>query len=324
MRLILEKELVGDSDSTNKVQGLWCEYVNDLWQNSFPQLQNAMTVSMCEPAAIDYGFREISENDVQSEFTISDFSDIEDDVTEEEFETTGSEDELCNLIDCEENDFALESVPYQEAKEKAKIPFIYHRIIMCDENEKMITISEHDISLKVPEGAVILGETVYLEIAVTLSGPFTFEQSDEVQPISPILWLCVQKNSSKLVKPFQIVLPHFLTGLSKDSVKEYNICFSKATHTNALKQNVINYNFQQCTTESLFTSAGCKSYGILAAEHCCFYCIQANVAAHFALDAEYCLVRIQRPSILPSISEIHFVAVYFLPTCIQVRNHVFA
>ena len=74
----------------------------------------------------------------------------------------------------------------------------------CDHHSQEYTIQDHDITLKIPEGAVPTGKKIRFEIAVAMYGPFKFEK--DMQPISPILWLCFDKGVT-LNKPFHVILP---------------------------------------------------------------------------------------------------------------------
>ena len=87
---------------------------------------------------------------------------------------------------------------------------------------------DHDITLRIPEGAVAEGEKIHFEVGVAMYGPFVFPEN--TQPISPILWLCVVEGDAQLRKPFQIVLPHYLTGLSKEKIEYHQVRFAKANH----------------------------------------------------------------------------------------------
>ena len=170
----------------------------------------------------------------------------------------------------------------------------------------------------IPEGAVAKGEKLYLEVGVTVYGPFIF--SRDVQPISPILWLCPLDGDFAVNKPIQIKLPHFLTGLNTGKLQEHGIAFMKANHLDKVDQcGQIYYNFQDVKGSKEFCSDGCKSYGVLAIEHCCFYCLTAKKSPEMFRDATYCLIRIERPS-PPRCYEIHFAATYFLDTCLRVST----
>ena len=214
--------------------------------------------------------------------------------------------------------FAAQSPHFIEAEKLVQIPFLYHHLLECDYNGLEYTIEDHDITLKISTGAVAKGERVHIEIGVALYGPFTFPE--KTQPISPIVWLCIQEDV-ELKKPFQLILPHFLIGLSKETLHHHQIKFSKASHKYLLENGQMIYKFQNCDTKPLLASCGNKSYGMMKSTHCCFYCIQANQTLEVARDAGYCLARIENSLFSHQLrNEVYFTAVYFLRSCLKVRR----
>ena len=55
-----------------------------------------------------------------------------------------------------------------EAEEKTQVPFLYSHLLTCDNNGLEFTIAEHDITLRIPKGAVSVGATIHLEIGVAI------------------------------------------------------------------------------------------------------------------------------------------------------------
>lgn len=87
-------------------------------------------------------------------------------------------------------------------------------MLICDHCGTEYIIDDHDITLRIPEGAVPVGESIKFEIGVVLYDPFIFPEN--TRPISPIVWLCIQEDIElKKVKPIQLILPHFLIGWKK-------------------------------------------------------------------------------------------------------------
>ena len=80
---------------------------------------------------------------------------------------------------------------FTEAKKSAQIPFLYYHLLECDYHGKEYTIKDHDITITIPKEAIQEGKKVHLEIAVALYGPFKF--IGNMQPTSPILWLCLEE-----------------------------------------------------------------------------------------------------------------------------------
>ena len=217
---------------------------------------------------------------------------------------------------------SCQTVHFSKAEKKAHIPFIHHHLVECDCDGLHHTVKGHDITLRIPEGAVAKGETVHFEIGVAMYGPFNFPEN--TTSVSPIIWLCIQEKSTVLKKPFQLILPHFLTNLTRDRLNYHQVGFAKANHSSysIAEDEQIIYNFNPAyDNKSLFASSGCKSYGVLKTTHCCFYCLIANQTPALASDTGYCLVRVERPLSSDSRrNEVCFAAVYLLETCNQVRS----
>ena len=203
-----------------------------------------------------------------------------------------------------------------EAEKRAQVPFVHHKLLECDCRGQKYTIKDHDITLKISEGAIPVGKKIHFEIAVAMYGPFKFPEN--TQPISPILWLCLKENSALSI-PFQVIFPHFLIGLTKEKAQYHQIVFAKADHNKYfIEDGWIKYSFQPCGTKPYFASSENRSFGVLLANHCCSYCLQANQTQELAMDAGYCLARIES-FISQQRSEVYFSVVYFLSTCLKVR-----
>ena len=209
-----------------------------------------------------------------------------------------------------------QSSQYFIANQRAQVPFIYHEIFKCNHYGFSYTNKRHGIRVIIPEGAITVGEKVHFEIGLTWYDRFHFLEN--TRPISPILWICSLEKNVKLNKRFKIVLPHFLTGLSKNKANELKICFSKANHNNFIIQNdKILYRFESLGAEpQLFNYEG-YSYGAMETRHCCFYCLQAGQSQQLEANTTFCLARISELSTKPLQHTLYFVAVYFLETCIR-------
>ena len=174
---------------------------------------------------------------------------------------------------------------------------------------------EHDITLRIPEGAIVTTKKgkVHLEIGVAMYGPFSFP--DNTRPISPILWLCPVNVDTKfkLKKPFQVVLPHYL----RDKVYDYGIKFAKVEHENFNESKKL-YEFGLSEEAGLVSKEG-QGYGIAEMDHFCYICLTAEDKANITNDTSYCLTRIEH--ILQSQRhEVIFCTSYYLPTCLQVLS----
>ena len=206
--------------------------------------------------------------------------------------------------------------PHFTKAERAGVPFLHHTILECDHHSQEYTIHDHDITLRIPEGAVPTGEKIQFEIAVAMYGPFKFEK--DMQPISPIIWLCFDEGVT-LNKPFHVILPHFLTGLTYEKAQYHQVVFAKASHSKySIEDGQMKYSFQPCNAEPYFASCGGRNFGVLVTNHTCFYCLQARKTPELVTDAGYWLARID--CFNERHMEVTFTAVYCIRTCLKVRN----
>ena len=208
-----------------------------------------------------------------------------------------------------------QSAFFSEARTRAKVSFLDHQILECDCNGKVYVNENHDITLRIPKGAVAEGKRVHLEIAVALYGPFEFSKT--TRPISPILWLCLLEEDELLTKSYQVILPHYI----KDNACGYNIGFVKASHNNYAfsSSGKMSYKFQECEGQVELISMGDQNYGVLETSHFCYLCMEAENIPNITMDMNYCLTRVES-YISPPRQEIYFCASYFLPTCLQVNT----
>lgn len=172
----------------------------------------------------------------------------------------------------------------------------------CDSSGQEYRFENHGIKIKIPVGAIPIGEMVHIEAAVMMYGPFTF--SSRMKPVSPVLWLCFMEKQVKLQQPFEVTLPHCLA-----QHKNHEIGFAKANHIRPISSN--HYHFDAFDGESAIIS---ESEGTVKSYHCCFLCIQAKRSQQCTLDSWYSLIlaKSSRQHIL------HFCVVYHLMTCIKV------
>ena len=207
-----------------------------------------------------------------------------------------------------------QSAYFNEAKKRAQVPFLDHQLLECDSRGQEYTNAMHNITFVVPEGAVDHGKKIHFEVGVTMYGPFNYQEG--FRPISPIVWLCLLEEDIELKKPFQLI----------EQIYHHNVQFAKANHFKFnFLGNQMTYTFCHCDIKPHFKSIGPKSYAVLEANHCCFYCIEAKQTHKLALDAGYSLVRVESP-LRGHKNEVYFAAIYSLETCLRVceSNHIIA
>ena len=179
---------------------------------------------------------------------------------------------------------------------------------------------DHDITIKIPPGAIYSGVHVNIEVGVLLHGPFVFPEG--FKPISPILWVCASPKI-KFQKPVEIIMPHVLSNLNEKECRFHGVTFLKAHHSDHISQqkgDKKRFQFKSITSKAKFSS----SQGSLNTNHFCFYCIAAKESQEFYQRASYCITRIEPkpwPSSYPE-TTIFFCVSYFLSTCIKVPSYL--
>ena len=90
-----------------------------------------------------------------------------------------------------------------DAVVRIEVPFVDAHVIECDSNVQEYTIIDHDVTIRIPPGAISGEVKVWLEAAVMMYGPFQFDSN--MQAISLILWLCLLEELS-LQCLFEVIL----------------------------------------------------------------------------------------------------------------------
>ena len=202
---------------------------------------------------------------------------------------------------------------FNTAEGRAGVTFLDHQMLECDCAGREYTNADHDITLRIPKGAVAEGEKVHLEVAITMYGPFIFPENTKL--ISPVLWLCLLEEDTKLRKPLEIVLPHYLVG----NIQQCHIGFMKANH-NDYKMNdscQMYYTFKPLHSDTALVYREGQGYGVTCTDHLCYLCLGAR-GNNIEENTSYCLARFESQESGPQ-KEFDFCALYSLKTCLQVQ-----
>ena len=202
----------------------------------------------------------------------------------------------------------------------ASVPFVGEvELITCDSQGCEYWNPDHDITIRIPPGAIPPGMTVQIEVAVTLYGPFQFQNNSF--PVSPILWLCCQ-NIVTFKKPIEIILPHFVNDTAGTQKNVIN--FAKADHRSYLvdKSGMKCYVFKPVDTAFIDIKEGQQNYGLLPINHCCFFCITADSSFSADIAPGYCFWCIEKPLSPPqSRDAVLLCTTFFLSTCRTVSKN---
>ena len=183
-------------------------------------------------------------------------------------------------------------------------------ILSCDTCGCDYYNSRHDVEVRIPQGAILPCEgKVNIEFGVAMYGPFTISDEKSVRRVSPIVWLCVQRDDfSGFQKDVEITIPHFLDFPAEDAY-EY-LRFLKADHQ--LEDGEIEYQLKQVDGRSVFNHT---THGTLLTRHFCLVCIASKVP----LPNEHSKYYLGGGMSLKAQEwQIVFYVCYFLPSCIRV------
>ena len=173
----------------------------------------------------------------------------------------------------------------------------------------------HDVWITVPKGAIKKHAVAELQIRVTLHGPFSFP--DAKRPVSPII-LIDMNPKTKLKKPIEITIPHFVDKLGQSQSEE--LVFLRTTGgTKTGRKCEFEYNFSRVAdiNKKFITN----NRGTIATKDLyCFLCIAGDTSVDSSLAINYCLVPVIPRLISQTTWKIHYYVTYLLKTFIHVRH----
>ena len=167
--------------------------------------------------------------------------------------------------------------------------------------------NHYGMCLRIPEGAILEGIKVTIDIGVALYGPFQYPNG--LRPVSPVFWICVSgRKNFQFQKNVKITIYHCLSvGNGSESL---GLTFLKANHD---LSNSEMYELQPVC------QAKCDQYfsrpdaGVLSIDHFCCLCICCKDLPRITDQIKYSLICVQ-PNSDPII---YFYVTYCLQYCIQ-------
>ena len=191
---------------------------------------------------------------------------------------------------------------------KDQIPFLYYGRLDCDHYGLADVIEDHDITLRIPEGAVAEGEKIHFEVGVAMYGPFIFPEN--TQPISPILWLYASKDV-RINEYFQLILPHCYTGLV---ISPELISFAIADQNSTeITDGQAHYSFELWRKGVKFFYE--EMYGAIQTNFChhIFCIVKHTNYGHWCQDLSFLLARVDlQPS--QTVQEFYFYCLFNIAT----------
>ena len=181
----------------------------------------------------------------------------------------------------------------------------------CSHDGRYYHDVDHDFILEIPEGAIPKGESITIDIGVTLHGPFQFPEG--VRPVSPMFWVCVRgRKNFQFLKPINVTIPHFLHLENLSDIESLGLTFLKGDHKMNAQQM---YPFQQAEGDILFKPFG--KYGVLKTTDFCSLCVGSKDIMESLKKANFYLT-----SVLPNEISFHqpsyayFFITFMQPTCL--------
>ena len=190
-------------------------------------------------------------------------------------------------------------------------------------------------TITIPEGAVKPGTLVHLHYGVAPDSPYgPYEFKDGAQPVSTIISLCPEPADTVFLKPIEVTLPHFIACKTPEDCEK--LFFYKAAHDNfETINNVKVYQFEKVVSGANIVyfsqyyeknkkkkiPQGAASLHIYS-NHCRYLCIAKEYS-------EECTKLLFLQQIIPKHPDfaqgynIFYCLVYFLDTCIKVREMCF-
>ena len=175
---------------------------------------------------------------------------------------------------------------------------------------KKIINERECISVHVADNTIPVGRILHLELGSSMHGRLFFPRN--VCPVSPILWICPQKDIA-IQKPIKIILPH--TVKYEEGVSE--LVFMKVHHKAPLIMSTsTEYEFEfeeiACHEGVEFTERN----GSIFTKQFCPVCIVEKVPR--PSTKRYLLLRTQPQNCNTTRLSIDYSVMYTLPTCLEV------
>ena len=170
----------------------------------------------------------------------------------------------------------------------------------------------NDFSLDIPEGAILAGEYITIDIGVALYGPFQYPEG--FRPVSPVFWLCVRDNKLfHFLQPVRVTIPHFINLENHDDIETLSLTFLKGDHEMNSQQM---YQFQQAEGDVFFEPF--KKHGVLQTTHFCSLCITSKISLELIRKAMFCVYAAIPQVMSPrKPAYVYFFVTFLLSTCLN-------
>ena len=153
----------------------------------------------------------------------------------------------------------------------------------CTHDGRWYYDEHNDFSLEIPAGAIPEGESITIDIGVSLCGPFQCPEG--LIPVSPVFWVCVrdQKNF-QFLKPVKVTIPHCLNLKQYDDIESLGLSFLKGDHEMNPQQV---YQLQQAEGDVLIEPL--KIHAAIKITHFCSLCFSCKDRKDLFKKEIFCL-----------------------------------
>ena len=163
-------------------------------------------------------------------------------------------------------------------------------------------------SLEIPRGAIPEGEEVVITTGILKYGPCDqFECPDNIDIVSPVVWLCSNKRNFQFLKPVVLEMQHCC------STPE-SLVLMKADHDSTMGIHEV-FNFQVQTPSSKYSSG--KYYHSAEITHFCLYCY-GIYSRDDGVQRGFRLIPVERIGYMDKTHQVTFCLTYNLDCCQKV------
>ena len=196
-----------------------------------------------------------------------------------------------------------------DPEEHGNIPFLQPlETLSFDHNGARYRNESMGVMIEIPKGAIEEGLTVDIKVGIALHGPFSYPT--KMHPISPILFLCPQKEV-QLLHPIKIVLPHIMQD-------DPEVILLKSHHSDYNgKKSVHHFKPLECKTKVSLFKHKKVNYCHFSLDHFCFVCI-GEIDEQTARNIGYSLTCVKPKVCKNSPDEIYIYVSFNMPPCKQV------
>ena len=199
------------------------------------------------------------------------------------------------------------------------IPFIEPLEVFLCSSYGGVYKTPHDVSIRIPKGAIPEGSTFRIEFGIALYGPFYYPGNSKA--ISPIILLRVFPDNvgiSKFLMPVKIKLPHYFD-LCEDDIAQEKVGFMIASQED--EDEIVSFRPGVSEHCSFIPK---QQHGSIATEEfseTCYYCLTCREHSELSVSRGlYTLVKVVPQPIPAKAWDMHFCITYSMKPFVEVSS----